>query len=70
MDNADSKILLGMNKEKKSETTVDQKKKIRNLKTPKNKNNQHQRPSKRTKTKTTNIKRRISNKSGNKSGRH
>ena len=40
MDNADSKILLGMNKEKKSETTVDQKKKkILNLKTSKNKNN-------------------------------
>ena len=51
MDNADSKILLGMNKEKKSETTVNQKKK-------------------RPKTKTTNIKERTSNKSGNKSSRH
>ena len=47
MDNADSKILLGMNKEKKSETTVNQKKNVqkqkqltsKNFKTSKNKNN-------------------------------
>lgn len=52
MDNADSKILLGMNKEKKSETTVDQKTskrpktKTTNIKDPQNVQKQKQLTSK------------------------